>query len=288
MSAASASTSVDLVRATREQLDELDDLLERMLGLPVKPEPNTPEPDERKPEKKEPPPGETYSMPTPAQEKEPESFPATVENRPAPERGEQQDDSWVPLRSTWQPSPQTWGPLARTWRKLSAKDDVEMPEEAPPPREFPSQPAARQVDEEPVRAEMPKVSSARDEQPTFPSLNQFFPGRDADSVEDRPWAASKEESADHTGDTIKQTLSDALARLRKSETPLPEPHPRAPLWTWPLLAVDRGFEWITLPLGPVGRWFRGAAGRELMAWLGVLAFVAAATLMALDGFGWTW
>jgi hypothetical protein len=283
-----ASTSVDLVRATREQLDELDDLLERMLGLPVKPEPGASEPEPPRVEKQALPPREPRPGPTPALEKEP--APVVREDRPA-QGDEQQDDNWVPLRSTWQPSPQTWGPLARTWRKLSAKEDVEMPEDAPtvpPARELTSTSVDHQIEDEPVRAELPKAPPAWDERPAFTSPKSLFPARDNDPVDDRSWAATREEPADHAGDTVKQTLADALARLRKSEAPPPKPLPRVPLWTWPLLAVDRGFEWVTLPLGPVGRWFRGTAGRELMAWLGVLAFLAAATLMALDGFGWTW
>jgi hypothetical protein len=64
--------------------------------------------------------------------------------------------------------------------------------------------------------------------------------------------------------------------------------PPPALWVRPLLWLDHGFQTCMAPLGPVGRWLRGTAGRALLGWTGVLLLAAACGLAARDWFGWTW
>jgi hypothetical protein len=141
---------------TRQQLDELDALLKRMLELPVNPldEGNEAEAEDAAEEPPPPPverPAETESVsymvietasprplppasgfeprpspltpmtpPTniPAEDSEP---PAAAEPAPtiAIEAPASDAEAWVPLRSTWQPSAQTWQPLAESWRQAN-------------------------------------------------------------------------------------------------------------------------------------------------------------------------
>ena len=101
------------VHPTRQQLDELDALLQRMLALPVSSVEE--ESEARKP---------TETPPQAATDR-PEAHVLPMPNRPPAEplpahddEGEHGDDeAWVPLRSTWQPSAQTWGPLAKQWQE---------------------------------------------------------------------------------------------------------------------------------------------------------------------------
>jgi hypothetical protein len=59
-------------------------------------------------------------------------------------------------------------------------------------------------------------------------------------------------------------------------------------WQWPLVAVNAVFDLLTLPLGPLGAGLRSRVGRNLLAVVGVLCFVAAAVLAVADGIGWIW
>jgi hypothetical protein len=107
---------------TRQQLDELDALLRRMLepdsepALPVEELPAPP-----------PGPAVSYRVIQPAAE-------APTDPAAEAKPGEEQ---WVPLRSTWQPSPHTWGPLAASWQQAQAARGTPP---APPPADPPPQP----------------------------------------------------------------------------------------------------------------------------------------------------
>ncbi len=113
---------------TRQQLDELDALLQRMLEPDSAPAPPPEEPPT-------PPPGPavSYRVIQPAAE-----APA------APEAKKPDEEQWVPLRSTWQPSPHTWGPLAQSWQQAqAARGAPPMPPPAdPPPQAPPPKPEA--------------------------------------------------------------------------------------------------------------------------------------------------
>jgi hypothetical protein len=107
------------VHPTRQQLDELDALLRRMLDLPVSPPeeargPHTEETPTQPPEapklRESASPPVSYVVVQTAQKEQPEESSAAG---PADTKGEA--ESWIPFRSSWQPSAQTWGPLAESW-----------------------------------------------------------------------------------------------------------------------------------------------------------------------------
>jgi hypothetical protein len=114
---------------TRQQLDELDALLQRMLALPV----NKAGDDVA---------AEIDATPQPA----PVSY-RTPDYREdeAHVEADKRDENWVPLSSTWTPSPHTWKPLAQSWQQPrpqnsaqdsppAAEEPVIAPVPPPPPR----------------------------------------------------------------------------------------------------------------------------------------------------------
>jgi hypothetical protein len=125
MSTPSSAKPAAEMHPTRQQLDELDALLRRMLDLPVQPAdaapsaatPPEPEPalpaEAHKPREKSPtgPPVSYVVIET--------AGPSTPEPAAAPQapRPEAEPEGWIPFRSSWQPSPQTWGPLAESWKQ---------------------------------------------------------------------------------------------------------------------------------------------------------------------------
>jgi hypothetical protein len=129
---------------TRQQLDELDALLKRMLDLPVN------KLDDADAGRAAPPPPVSY---TAADEAEPpsadeppapkidfqalkERLAAEQELANAPEAdADGGNDNWVPLSSTWQPSALTWKPLARSWQQSEGAAPAEIAE--PPAKELP-------------------------------------------------------------------------------------------------------------------------------------------------------
>jgi hypothetical protein len=117
------------VHPTRQQLDELDALLRRMLELPVTPPADTPEaaaagpPEAAAPPEPSPPPV-SYVVVEKAKTEEPAT---------PPPRSEGEAEGWIPFRSSWQPSAQTWGPLAESWHQAQgAGRPTPAGEETPP------------------------------------------------------------------------------------------------------------------------------------------------------------
>ena len=114
---------------TRQQLDELDALLQRMLALPV----NQADDDVT---------AEINAVPKtiPVARREPVSYHTVEADDGLPEAPEpiastrkhdahvaatdeatEDADNWVPLSSTWKPSPHTWKPLAQSWQQPRVK-----------------------------------------------------------------------------------------------------------------------------------------------------------------------
>jgi hypothetical protein len=69
---------------------------------------------------------------------------------------------------------------------------------------------------------------------------------------------------------------------------VPPPEIRAAWWMRPVLWSNRAFDRATLRLGPFGRWLRGATGRTLLGWTGLVLLALALTCLVLDVVGWTW
>ena len=252
---------------TRQQLDELDALLKRMLDLPVNrledeaddapapadaappPPVSAPEPmrgPHRPTVARQPaePPAVNYST---AEEEEADLKPRVVSDDsqakdpaapPNPAAGRSED--WVPLSSTWQPSARTWKPLSEAWKQAQTAA-------AGPPA----------VEEGPALAAEPPPEPRAETDPPTP-------------------------------ETAPETTPAEAAASPPAEAPRVAPAGAAPRWLlWPLLGVNAAFDACLVPFGPAGRWLRGRTGRTVLGAVGLLALAAAAALAAADWFGWT-
>jgi hypothetical protein len=56
---------------------------------------------------------------------------------------------------------------------------------------------------------------------------------------------------------------------------------------WPLVCVNRLFDWGLGCLGPLGRPLRGDRGRNLLGWTGVVLLAGAVAWLLLGGTPWT-
>jgi hypothetical protein len=270
------------VHPTRQQLDELDALLQRMLDLPVNQVEEPEGPDEAVPE-----PPVSYKIPiaepsprleprivlpkesvqSPPLPAAPPPAPAVLRPAPAqmqmpapPEFREPGPDDWVRLASTWQPSAQTWQPLAQSWQQAAR------------PAERPVVPPAAAV---PPPAPVAPPPPARAMEPEEPPPHHFAP------VPTTP-------AAEALAEDLFVPLSAPRTEVKSTpQSPAPAGSGYA-VWQWPLLPVNAAFDLLTLPLGPLGAGLRTRAGRYLLAALGIGCLAAAAALVAADEFGWIW
>lgn len=268
---------------TRQQLDELDALLQRMLELPVHP---LDKPEETRSVERSSAIGspladngertaDSGQRPT----KPPLSYtvvetasprplpPADFESRrsmlkprlvpvtpppeapaasPVPEADE--SETWVPLRSTWQPSASTWPPLAESWHQANGA--------APP---------------------------------LAPSIPIADPRPDP-----MPPPLAKPEPTDET--TAPLPTSERSLETPSSEIKTPDEPRRSPLGedapvsaTWPLLPLvwfNEGFDACFALLGAPGRWLCGR-GRVVLGFLGLACLAAAFAIAINAGMGWS-
>jgi hypothetical protein len=73
--------------------------------------------------------------------------------------------------------------------------------------------------------------------------------------------------------------------------PTPQAPEAPPPRPWPLLPLvyfNAVFDLFLIPWGPPGRWLRGPSGRTFLGTVGVLSLLGAAALAVADRFGWTW
>ncbi len=242
---------------TRQQLDELDALLQRMLALPV----NQADDDVT---------AEINALPrtAPAARKEPGSYHTVEANSSSSEQAEPKAstrkhdahvsaadettgdaDNWVPLSSTWKPSPHTWKPLAQSWQQPRVKPSAQEP---PPARE-------EQVEVPAARPTMP---------PPKPAAIETPPG---------PVVVAK---------------SEPKPILAVTPPPVPAQvaeDPPLPGWIEPLVWFNIAFDYLLLPWGLPGRWLRrDGGGRSVLGAVGVLLLTATIVLGILEWFGWTW
>ncbi len=245
---------------TRQQLDELDALLKRMLDLPVNrledeadvpaPADAAPQPPASAPEPmrgphrptvaRQPaePPAVNYST---AEDEEADLKPRVVSDDPQakapaapPNPAAGRSEDWVPLSSTWQPSARTWKPLSEAWKQAQAAA---------------GQPA---VEEGPALAADPAPEPRAEMDPPTP-------------------------------DAAPETAPAEAPRIERAA-----PSVNAPRWLlWPLLGFNAAFDACLVPFGPAGRWLRGRTGRMALGAVGLLALAAAVALAAADWFGWT-
>jgi hypothetical protein len=246
----SASGTESASHPTRQLLDELDSLMQRMLALPV----NQLEEELRTmaEETSAPPTGDRLAES--GEEAAPPAAPANSEGAPrswsvsgdvpgaarADEAGEVAPPhapliAFQPLPSTDQAAPPTF------------------PQESEPPREKPDS------DWEGLLPAGPEVLAALgrpavvDQQSNTPE-EAIAPGSPCNSLDAQP------------GNLHQRHWS---------------------LWVRPVLWSNWVFDGVTRWLGPPGRWLRSPAGRALLGWIGLGLLAGAAAWLVAFGFGWT-
>jgi hypothetical protein len=290
MSTSLSSRSSAPAHATRQQLDELDALLQRMLELPVHKIDEEPEPIEPPPPVKEPRPtrvarpmvsysDETVDVPPAAKEPALPSLEPRVVRRAIPEESarsaepnttDQEDapadgESWVPFKSSWEPSSLTWQPLQENWKQIQAELRRREEEEAEPPRpNFHPQPA---------RPEW------------VPPAPTITPPQPEPEQEDDDWVPMTPLSPAPKSITHSIPGEEPVA----DEKPATAPREKGTSW-WqmPLVAFNVVFDLFLLPLGPLGGWLSRRSGRKFLGGIGLLALAAAVGLALADWIGWTW
>jgi len=293
------------VHPTRQQLEELDALLKRMLELPVNPLEEAAEAEEAAPPtatvRSEGPPAVTPPEPmrgphrpaltqtaettapavnyqTPDAE-EADLHPRVVAAAPAAVRQETipaappQPTAENPTAAAgdWIPLTSSWRPSARTWKPLSeawrqAQTGTGAPPVAPPwVRDV-----SPTMPPEPEPAPLPPPAPPRVEAPA--------PTPKSNPVEA---PAPPDKSAPP------RLSPRALRRARHWKPTTPSTQRRTPWFVWPLVGFNAVFDACLLPWGPLGRWLRGPTGRAFLGILGLLFLTAAAAWAAAEWIGWT-
>lgn len=220
---------------TRQQLEELDSLLQRMLSLPVNPA--------------------TASAPVPAAT--PEAFAPSPPTQTLPARSAASDatvQSWRVQNPMQEP---TILPFSNPQPPLATPV-----EPLPEPRFFATSAAAPA----PAMAASPlpytMVFGPQTTAAGMPAANvlppMYAPGMGIPAPQ---WEAPKTAALDR---------------------------PPLPMSLWPIYLINRIFDLLTLPLGPLGSWLRQSSGRNVMGWMGVLMILAAIGWAVADWYGLDW
>jgi hypothetical protein len=310
----------------RQQLDDLDALLERMLDLPGRrdaarkeeqPQGPAQEADvsqettpgreslDQRPQPEDAGdlsevPGQPPAPQTPAsllssyRAGRPSGPPPPAPSPPAVGTGKEEDDQWVPLRPQqgWQPSAHTWGPLAESWR-MGQVDDLPPPA-ANPSREGPERtpppvpPASLAVGLGPEGGQEPP---GRPESVEWPPPEPS-PALPADSAPAEERGVPEEDFSSWSPPLpspvpAQPGQEEELVNLPAPPAEVPAPQGSVPAWLGPLVWVNRGFEAGAHFLGPPGRWLASPSGRTVLGTAGLFALGMALVLLLLRGIGWT-
>lgn len=302
---------VGSLHPTRQQLDELDALLKRMLELPVnrvEDQPGEPAsgggPAPRtlpiRPVSREVPPqaepAENQDLaetgPSRSESEAPASLPLPVQPphrfrkqappQPPPEAEEPvsaTDGDWVPFRSSWQPSPHTWPPLAESWAQAQknperARVRLDGPAVESARREVRPGPAPRPPELPAPLARTAEASAEPPAQVETPSETLIYP---------RPLFGSAP-SEGPPSQAIAESRNPAEASL-----PVPDSSPaQEVLWVLrPLVWINRTYEVLVGWAGPPGRWLAGPRGKTFLGLVGVLCLLGAVGLAIAGWLGWT-
>ncbi len=259
---------------TRQLLDELDALMERMLELPV----NQLGEDLRKP---------APETPRVVSAEEEEEFRPPADDPAPPVVGLRQEPARAPL-----PSPAPAAPP----REVPPAPTLRLTPTTPPAEEPPGMSAASWERVLPIRPWVDEPGE-RSEEPAEPGF--VMPGP-------LPWG----EEPRAAGPVDLERIIPASPEVLEAISPRPEPPPAAPNpwprvgawagtasppaadpgpgWLRPVLAVNRAFDAGTAWLGAPGRWLRGPRGRALVGWTGLGLLAGAVVWVVLAEFGWTW
>lgn len=285
---------------TRQQLDELDALLQRMLELPVNPleesgqseaeseevadEPPPPPPVVRPQATKPAAPPISYMVvetasprplpPASGFEPRPSLTPRLVPVAPLQE-DEAEDEPEPPAAAApesatdgadesevWVPLRSTWQPSAQTWQPLADSWHQANGSAALPTFRLDApQPAA-------VPAPLPIESVQRSEPVVEQPARPFQDKTSETPIPPAPIAPTPAEPR------LSLTAEDAPATV--------------PSVLLPLLWFNQGFDACMDPLGAAGRWLCGSSGRQTLGLAGLACLAAAAVIALSAGMGWTW
>ncbi|HEY7310962.1 MAG TPA: hypothetical protein VH643_16480 [Gemmataceae bacterium] len=287
---------------TRQQLDELDALLKRMLELPVN---QLEEADRTQAESEEvaeePPPPAPVVQP---QAMEPTAPPArppisymvveTASPRPLPPasgfepqpsplmppQDADEEEPEPPISAAREPEveeetePEVWVPLCSTW-KPSPQTWPPLADSWHQANSAAGMPDARQesIPREIVLSQPatpPAPPPVESVQRNTPTAEQTV-GPSQDKSADKP--APPPAAPTSTEPRLSLTAEDAPAVM-----------PRALL---PLLWFNQGFDACMIPLGEIGRWLSGSRGRQMLGLAGLACLAAAAVIALSTGMAWT-
>ncbi len=298
--------SAATVHPTRQQLDELDALLQRMLDLPVNgaaeeaAELVRPKPERTAKETMRP-----SSSPVEDSRSEPSvpPLPSRDESEPAAVREDGEDtEGWVPLRSSWQPSAQTWGPLARQWQE--AQQAGQAAPNTSKQKDSPEEPRADIEQEQTALRTEPTPEP--NERPIAPE-DELEPAEKTELREDatQTVAPPRFEGPPTTWQMDAHAAQEALPPLpslkdilpplagpataeKQAESASSDIEAPLPFWLWPFSAITVGFDGCLALFGPVGKPLRSKTGKNVLGTIGLLCLTVAGLLASIDWFGWTW
>jgi hypothetical protein len=290
--------SAATLNPTRQQLDELDALLQRMLELPV-----------AKLDASEPSASEPVEEPTlPAEE------PVALRSAPAAVSYmvvETASPRPLPLASGFAPQPSALTPrlVPVTPAPQMETSETEAPALGTPPQAE-EEPAPAEADAPPVGADeiwVPLRSTWQPSAQTWPPLadswhqaNGSMPPVEAPAPQLEITPPSEAPATPPAPEPF-AALTEPAPEAAKEPTPPPAPvvEPRLSLSAadapesgsnllLPLVWFNQGFDACLAPLGPVGRWLSGPSGRQLLGFVGLASLAAATAIAILAGLGCTW
>ena len=324
MTTSVSTRSPGTLNPTRQQLDELDALLQRMLELPVNKLDDTEQEAAEEPTDEPPPP----VQPTPSPTLDP--LPLSQPARGIGERGARSAKPLVSYMVVETASPRPLPPASGFEPRRSSltprltpvtPPKVETGEPPVPPSqktgETPVPPVQQKTDETPVPPAHDEMwvplrstwqPSAQTWQPLAESWHQAnsalpvpeampspIPSPRLELSPSQTSDASRASSAVQLGSTelptttnpvsVTPTPPDAEPPLRLSAEDAPVAGPGLLL---PLLWFNQGFDACLAPLGPPGRWLCGPRGRGMLGFVGLMCLVAAAAIAVCARMGWTW
>jgi hypothetical protein len=301
MSTSTSRRSPSSVHPTRQQLDDLDALLKRMLDLPV----NRLEDESDDDEDAAPPPAEKEARPA-AAATAPE--PMRGPHRPAFAQSSQSEAAAPPSFQYNTPHPNEADLKPRVIIVAPNAPENETNSAAEAAAYSPPQPAPERQTGGRPEDWVPLTSSWRPSSRTWKPLTEAWQQAQGERGEEEKRGRGEEENRNSSAVepmVQSQEAVDSPLPLFFSSSPLPlvplssqestavpiPTSPAAPEWTpwylWPFVGFNAAFDLCLWPWGPIGRWLRGPTGRALLGILGLLCLTAAAALAVADWIGWT-
>jgi uncharacterized coiled-coil protein SlyX len=311
MTTSVSTRTLGTLNPTRQQLDELDALLQRMLELPVN------KVEDAQPSEAEDQAEETPPPPAPARASAPPPpLPSPIANAPGSPRPSALPMAYVvvetasprplPRASGFEPRPSALAPRLVPVTPLDALE--KEPEAAAPvePSPVPT-PAPEPAPEAPPQAPptseetwVPLRSTWQPSPQTWPPLADSWHQAKKAPPEPLPsphleTMLPREEPAETPAPVSRSVLeldssdTPAVDALEPKESPPSEAAPASePLLLLPLLWFNQGFDACLAPLGAPGRWLCGPRGRQVLGIVGLTSLAAAIAIAVHAGMGWTW